>query len=55
MRTSTSTDEQIAMVLRQHEAGTPLADICRTLGVSDTGVFPEAGSTSRSGRGGRAG
>ena len=39
MRTSKFTDEQIAMALRQHEAGTPVADICRKLGVSDTTFF----------------
>ena len=39
MRTSKFTDEQIAMALRQHGAGTPVADICRKLGVSDTTFF----------------
>jgi putative transposase len=39
MRTSQFTDEQIAMALRQHEAGTPVADICRKLGISDTTFF----------------
>jgi putative transposase len=39
MRTSKFTDEQIAMALRQREAGTRVADICRKLGVSDTTFF----------------
>ena len=39
MRTSQFTDEQVAMALRQHEAGTPVADICRKLGISDTTFF----------------
>ena len=35
MKTSKFTDEQIAMALRQAEAGTPVGDICRKLGVSE--------------------
>jgi putative transposase len=35
MKTSKFTDEQIAMMLRQAEAGTPVGDICRKLGVSE--------------------
>ena len=34
MRTSRFTDEQIGYALRQAEAGTPVADICRQIGVS---------------------
>ena len=28
-------DEQIAYVLRQAEGGTPVADVCRTMGISE--------------------
>jgi putative transposase len=35
MKTSKFTDEQIAMMLRQAEAGTPVGDICCKLGVSE--------------------
>ncbi len=31
MKTSKFTDEQIAMALRQAEAGTPVGEICRKL------------------------
>lgn len=34
MRTSRFTDEQIGYAMRQAEAGTPVAEICRQLGVS---------------------
>jgi putative transposase len=34
MKTSKFTDEQIAMALRQAEAGTPVAEICPKLGAS---------------------
>ncbi len=39
MRKSKFTEEQIAMALRQHEAGTPVADICRKLEISETTFF----------------
>ena len=35
MKTSAFTGEQITYALRQVEAGTPVADICRKLGVSE--------------------
>jgi putative transposase len=34
MKTSTFTDEQTALALRQAEAGTPVGEVCRKLGVS---------------------
>lgn len=39
MRKSKFTEEQIAMALRQGEAGTPAADICRKLGISQATYF----------------
>jgi len=35
MKKTTFTEEQIAYALRQAETGTPVADICRKLGVSE--------------------
>lgn len=34
MKRSKLSEEQIASALRQHEAGTPVEDVCRQLGVS---------------------
>ena len=39
MRTSRFTDEQIAMALRQAEAGTSVEEICRKLGVSQATFY----------------
>jgi hypothetical protein len=39
MRKSKFTEEQIAMALRQGEAGTPVADICRKLGISQATFY----------------
>lgn len=33
------TDEQIAYALRQAEGGTPIADVCRQLGVSEASFY----------------
>ena len=39
MRKSKFTEEQIAMALRQHEAGTTVGEICRKLEISETTFF----------------
>ena len=39
MRKSKFTEEQIAMALRQHEAGTTVSEICRKLEISDMTFF----------------
>ena len=39
MKTSKFTEEQIADALRQVESGTPPADVCRQLGVSEATFY----------------
>ena len=39
MKTTKFTDEQVAMALRQAEAGTPVAEICRKLGLSEQSSY----------------
>jgi putative transposase len=39
MRRSRFSEEQIAMALRQAEAGTPIGEICRKLEISETTFF----------------
>jgi putative transposase len=39
MRRSRFSEEQIALALRQAEAGTPVAEICRKLEISETTFF----------------
>jgi putative transposase len=39
MRKSRFTEEQITLALRQSEAGTPVADICRKLGITKTTFY----------------
>jgi len=40
MKKSKFTEEQIAYALRQVEGGTPPADVCRQLGVSEATFVP---------------
>ncbi len=40
MKRKRYTDEQIAYALQQAEAGTPITEVCRKLGVSETGSAP---------------
>ncbi len=39
MRKKTFSDEQIALALREAEAGTPVADVCRKMGVSEQSFY----------------
>ena len=39
MKRSRFTEEQITFALRQHDAGTPVEDICRQLGVSQATFY----------------
>ena len=39
MKRSKFTEEQVAYALRQAESGTPVADVCRQLGVSEATFY----------------
>lgn len=39
MKKKRYTDEQITYALRQAEAGTPVADVCRQMGVSEASFY----------------
>jgi transposase-like protein len=39
MKRNRSTDEQIIGILKAHEAGTPVSELCRKHGVSDAGIY----------------
>jgi putative transposase len=39
MKKSRYTEEQIAFALRQAESGTPVADVCRQMGVSEASFY----------------
>lgn len=39
MKKSRYTEEQIAFALRQAEGGTPVADVCRKMGVSEASFY----------------
>ena len=39
MKRSKFSEEQVTFALRQHEAGTPVADVCRQLGVSEATFY----------------
>lgn len=40
MRKSRFSEEQIAYTLRQAEAGTPVKELCRKLGISEQTFYP---------------
>ena len=45
MKRSKFSEEQIVYAIRQAEAGTPVGDLCRQLGVSDATFSPGKRST----------
>ena len=45
MKKTRYTEEQIAYVLREAELGTPVADVCRSIGVSEATFYVGRRST----------
>nr|CAD6438748.1 IS3 family transposase [Rhizobium sp. Q54] len=41
MKRSRFTDEQIIGILKEHEAGMPVSELCRKHGVSDASIQPQ--------------
>ena len=39
MKRSRFSDEQIIGILKEHEAGVPVADLCRKHGVNDASIY----------------
>ncbi|CCM79808.1 hypothetical protein BN77_p40071 [Rhizobium mesoamericanum STM3625] len=39
MKRTRFTDEQIIGILKEHEAGTPVSELCRKHGVSDASIY----------------
>lgn len=39
MKRNRFTDEQIIGILKEHEAGTPVSELCRKHGVSDASIY----------------
>ena len=46
MKRNRFTYEQITGILKEHEAGTPVAELCRKHGVSDASIYKGVGSGS---------
>lgn len=42
------TDEQIIGILKEHEAGTPVSELCRKHGVSDASIHNHTGFSTAS-------
>ena len=42
-------EEQIIAILKEHEAGLPVADLCRKRGVSDASIYKWKGQIWRDG------
>ena len=49
MKKSRFTEEQITFALRQVEAGTPAADVCRQMGISEAAFYVWKKKTATSG------
>ena len=49
MKKSRFTEEQIAFALRQAESGTPVADVCRQMGISEASFYVGRRGTASSG------
>lgn len=39
MKRNRFTDEQIIGILKEHEAGTPVSELCRKHGISDASIY----------------
>lgn len=50
MKRKRFTDEQIIGILKEHEAGTPVSELCRKHGVSDASIYKWKCQVRRHGR-----
>ena len=46
MKRNRFTDEQIIVILKEHEAGTPVSELCRKHGVSDASIYGRPNSAA---------